>query len=160
MTFRRRTAPASTGEQGLWNGWCPNIHHGQFSTNTCGGHQGLKTDVRLTENEVGAHHVEHGCQRAADVVERDVDIFQAEVVEGDHADEHKGERQNLKQSDGRSVWLSLRGAPHDTAASIRARRSTTTHVGGRFYMAGTTDTKPNYNRKHDMIYQLSEKLWL
>ena len=65
-----------------------------------GGHGGL-----LAEDEVGEEHVEHGGETPPDVVEGDPHVLEAEVVEGDHADEHQGERQHAPHGGGLQLQL-------------------------------------------------------
>ncbi len=48
------------------------------------------------QNEVGCGNVKDGRQRSADVVERNSDVLQAQVVERDYGDEDEGEGQDLK----------------------------------------------------------------
>ena len=49
----------------------------------------------VTENEVREENVENRGEGPSDVVEGDADILEAEVVGGDHEDEHDGEGQDL-----------------------------------------------------------------
>lgn len=49
----------------------------------------------LLQDGEGEHHVENGGQWTPHGVESHADVLQAEVVEGDHADEHHGQRQDL-----------------------------------------------------------------
>ena len=47
-----------------------------------------KNAVTLTEDAVSQNDVEHGGERPADVVKRNANVLQAEVVESDHQNEH------------------------------------------------------------------------
>lgn len=70
-------------------------------------HQGLHRGV-LPQDDEGEHHVKNRGQWTPHGVESHSDILQAEVVEGDHADEHHGQWQDLPgrlqvETDGREV---------------------------------------------------------
>lgn len=47
------------------------------------------------QNEEDEDHVEHRGQTAADEVEGDLNVFEAEIVEDDHRDEHDGQWQRF-----------------------------------------------------------------
>ncbi len=49
----------------------------------------------FSQKEIGRCDVEHRRQRTADVVERDADVFEAQVVERDHGHKHDREGQHL-----------------------------------------------------------------
>lgn len=49
----------------------------------------------MLQDGEGEQHVEHCAEGAADGVERHPDVLETQVVEGDHADEHEGQRKHL-----------------------------------------------------------------
>lgn len=68
---------------------------------------------RLLQDGEGEDHVENRGQWTPHGVESHADVFQAEVVERDHADEHHGQRQDLP---GRLQVESDRGEVDDPRA--------------------------------------------
>jgi len=50
---------------------------------------------RASENDLAQTYVEDNGQGSCDVVKGNLDVFQAEIVEGDHSHENNGQRQNL-----------------------------------------------------------------
>ncbi len=102
----------------------------------CAANDGLGRSL-VAEDDIREHHVEYCRQGSPDVVERDADVLQAEVVEGDHADEHDGERQDLLQDRGRHCDLA---AGHRLAELGRQRGDPIAH-GGRDYTLIPCDEK-------------------
>jgi len=68
----------------------------------------------LLQDHVGQQHVKHRAERAADRVESHAEVLEAQVVEGDHADEHDGQRQHLP---GR-LQVELEGGEVDDAGAL------------------------------------------
>lgn len=72
----------------------------------------------LAEDDKVKDYVENDGERAGDLVERDLDVLEAQVVEDDHAGEDKGQRQHLLEDvradlEGRDVRHTQR--PRDVA---------------------------------------------
>lgn len=70
------------------------VHQDSLTYDDPTAHQGLQRGG-LPQDDEGEHHVKNRGQWTPHGVESHSDILQAEVVEGDHADKHHGQRQDL-----------------------------------------------------------------